>query len=173
MKRIGLISDTHGYMDDRILEHFKDCDEIWHAGDFGSMEVISALEAIKPMRGVWGNIDGKEIRARLSEELVFEIEGVKVFMIHIGGYPGRYPAILKEKLKKHAPHLFICGHSHILKVMPDKENHLLHINPGAAGQIGLHKIRTIIRFTVLKGKLADLEVIELGKRGEIIKKEKK
>ena len=164
MKRIGLLSDTHGYIDEQILDHFKECDEIWHAGDWGNSIVNDTLESFKPVRGVYGNIDGKENRLIYPKDLVFEIEGVKVYMTHIGGYPTRYnkdsrPIILEEK-----PNLFISGHSHILKVIPDNKMNLLHMNPGAAGKHGFHQMRTMLRFEIDNGKIENLQVIELGKR---------
>lgn len=165
MKRIGLLSDTHGFLDNKILEYFAECNEIWHAGDIGSLEVANQLEAFKPFRAVYGNIDGGEIRQRYPLNLRFTCEDVNVFITHIGGYPGKYTARVKEILKADPPKLYICGHSHILKVMPDKQLDLLHINPGACGNEGFHKIKTIIRFTLDAGNIKDLEVIELGQRG--------
>jgi len=169
MKRIGLISDTHSYIDDSILEHFSSVDEIWHAGDIGMLKVTDELAKVAPLRGVYGNIDNAEIRQVFPEHALFTIEGLKVWITHIGGYPGRYPTRIKTKLLQEKPGLFICGHSHILKVMPDKKHGLLHINPGAAGKHGFHKVRTIVRFSVEAGKLAELEVVELGSRGKIVK----
>ncbi len=165
MKRIGLLSDTHSFLDEKILEYFAECNEIWHAGDIGSLEVADQLGAFKPFRAVYGNIDGGEIRQRYPLNLRFTCEEVDVFMTHIGGYPGKYTARVKEILKADPPKLYICGHSHILKVMPDKQLDLLHINPGACGNEGFHKIKTIIRFTLDAGNIKDLEVIELGQRG--------
>lgn len=165
MKKIGLLSDTHGFLNNKILEYFAECNEIWHAGDIGSLEVADQLEAFKPFRAVYGNIDGGEIRQRYPLNLRFTCEEINVFMTHIGGYPGKYTARVKEILKADPPKLYICGHSHILKVMPDKQLDLLHINPGACGNEGFHKIKTIIRFTLDAGNIKDLEVIELGQRG--------
>lgn len=162
MKRIGLLSDTHGYWDDRYEKYFKDCDEIWHAGDVGSYEVLERLEAIKPVRGVYGNIDGQDIRMRLSERYRFKCEDVEVLMKHIGGYPGRYDPSIRGSLFARPPKLFISGHSHILKVQYDKTLGCLHINPGAAGISGFHKVRTLVRFTIDGSEIKDLEVIELG-----------
>lgn len=162
MKRIGLLSDTHGYWDDRYEKYFKDCDEIWHAGDVGSYEVLERLEAIKPVRGVYGNIDGQDIRMRLSERYRFKCEEVEVLMKHIGGYPGRYDPSIRGSLFARPPKLFISGHSHILKVQYDKTLGCLHINPGAAGISGFHKVRTLVRFTIDGSEIKDLEVIELG-----------
>lgn len=167
MKKIGLLSDTHGYLPERIFEHFKDCDEIWHAGDIGTTEVIDKLEAFKPCRMVYGNIDGTSIRKRTHESLVFTMEGLKVLMLHIGGYPGKYHPDARILIEKEMPGLFICGHSHILKVQYDTRYQLLHINPGAAGNHGWHKIITIVRFGIEKGKPVNMEVIEIGERGKM------
>ncbi len=164
MTRIGLISDTHSYMDDGILNALNGSDEVWHAGDFGSMEVVEKLQAIAPLKGVWGNIDGRDIRLEFPETLVFSCEEVKVMMQHIGGYPGRYSKGVKEQLIEERPQVFISGHSHILKIMPDKVLDLLHINPGAAGKQGWHKVRTLIRFSVDGKGLKDMQVIELAGR---------
>lgn len=169
MKRIGLLSDTHGSLDEQIFDYFAECDEIWHAGDIGDESVADRLEAFKPLRAVYGNIDTPTMRRRFPEDLHFECEGMRVWITHIGGYPGRYQKRVREKLAGEAPGLFICGHSHILKIMPDKKYHLIHINPGACGEQGFHKIKTIVRFTISGGKLFDVEVIELGKRGLIEK----
>lgn len=167
MKRIGLLSDTHGYLDDRILHHLHECDEIWHAGDIGSMEVILELEKIRPVKAVYGNADGGTLRLELKENLRFYCEEVDVWMTHIGGYPMHYPGTVLAGLKLNPPKLFICGHSHILRIIFDDRYQMLYINPGAAGNQGFHKIRTMVRFTVDKEKLKDLEAIELGKRGII------
>ena len=167
MKRIGLISDTHSYMDDAILKYFTEVDEIWHAGDIGKLEVTDQLAELAPLRAVYGNIDNTVIQAEFPEHQLFDMEGLKVWITHIGGYPGKYPARIRKMLESEQPGLFICGHSHILKVMPDKEHQLLHINPGAAGKVGYHKIRTIVRFSIDQGRVKDLEVIELGRRGAI------
>lgn len=166
MKRIGLLSDTHGYLDPKVYQYFEECDEIWHAGDLGTLTLLEELEAFKPTRAVYGNIDGADIRAAAPENLIWDCEGLKVFMTHIGGYPGRYNARVRAILDQEKPGLYICGHSHILKVIPDKKRGLLHINPGAAGKHGFHKVKTLTRFTVAKGQIRDLEVIELGKRGQ-------
>ena len=164
MKRIGLLSDTHSYLDESIFQYFEECDEIWHAGDIGDEEVASRLEAFRPLRAVYGNIDDAAMRRRFPEDLRFECEGVDVFMTHIGGYPGRYSQRVREIIRQNPPRLFICGHSHILKVMPDKKYGLLHINPGAAGLQGFHKVRTIVRFTLDEGDIRGLQVVELGGR---------
>lgn len=162
MMRIGLISDTHGYLDPKVEKYFKECDEIWHLGDVGNIDVIKQLTKIKPVRGVYGNIDGQDIRKVFPKELKFTCEEVKVWLIHIGGYPNRYSKDVKERINFNAPDLFISGHSHILKVIYDKKLKLLHINPGAAGKSGFHKVKTLVRFTIDKKNIKDLEVIELG-----------
>lgn len=164
MKRIGIMSDTHGYWDPAIEEHFKEVDEIWHAGDFGSMELIEQIRSFKPLRGVYGNIDNQNIRLEFPEDLIFTCEEVKVYMTHIGGYPPKYNARVRPILKQEQPQLFIDGHSHILKVMFDEPLQCLHINPGAAGKQGWHKVRTIIRLSIEGSRMFDCEVIELGKR---------
>ncbi len=170
MIRIGLISDTHGYLDENIFKHFEKCDEIWHAGDFGEgvAEAISAAIAnhgIK-FRGVYGNIDGRETRSEFPEQLVFNCEEVKVMIRHIGGSPPRYNPETRKDLAIHQPQLFICGHSHILKFMYDEKMKCLYMNPGAAGRHGWHKVRTIVRFAIDKKDIKECEVIELGKRGQ-------
>jgi len=162
--KIGLISDTHSYLDDAVFEYFKDCDEIWHAGDFGSMEVIERLQAFKPLKGVFGNIDAKDIRMIYPENLRFQCEGVDVWMTHIGGYPGKYSPLVREEIRKNPPKLFICGHSHILKVQFDQKLGILHLNPGAAGKQGWHKQRTLMRFEINQDRIENLEVIELNPR---------
>ncbi len=164
MKKIGLLSDTHSFLHPRIFHHFKDCDEIWHAGDFGNIEVADKLANFKPLRAVYGNIDGAEIRSSYPKHLNFEVEGLKVFMIHIGGYPKRYPVRIETKLKQYQPGLFICGHSHILKAIHDHEHGLLHLNPGACGKVGFHQVLSLMRFNVHQSKISDLEIIELEKR---------
>ncbi|MFK7755694.1 MAG: metallophosphoesterase [Flavobacteriales bacterium] len=166
MTRIGLISDTHGYMDDRILHYFDEVDEIWHAGDIGSMDVLEKLEAHKPTRAVYGNIDDSKMRSATEHIHRIRIEGVDFFMIHIGGRPGKYYKGIPELLISERPKVFICGHSHICKVQQDKRYNLLYMNPGAAGIQGFHKMRTMLRFCVHDGKLSDMEVIELGIRGK-------
>ncbi|MGB4774013.1 MAG: metallophosphoesterase family protein [Daejeonella sp.] len=164
MKRIGLISDTHSYLDDAVFKHFDQCDEIWHAGDFGNMEVADKLAAFKPLRGVYGNIDSQDVRIVYPEHLKFDCEDVKVWITHIGGYPGKYNPKLLAELKQNSPDLFICGHSHILKVIYDKKFNLLHLNPGAAGKYGWHHVRTLLRFSVSEKKIHTLDVIELGNK---------
>jgi uncharacterized protein len=164
--KIGLISDTHSHWDSQIAEYFKDCDEIWHAGDIGSLEVIRQLEALKPVRAVHGNIDGSEIRQQYPENQRFVCEGLDVWITHIGGYPPRYNPKILKMLKANPPRIFICGHSHILRVMPDKNlGNLLYLNPGAAGQEGFHQVRTVLRFEITEQKISRMEVVELGKRG--------
>lgn len=162
MKRIGLLSDTHSYFDARFKELFKDVDEIWHAGDLGDIKVLDEMRAFKPVRAVYGNIDDSVIRQELDEVFEFECEGVQVYLIHIGGYPGKYEKRVKAELIKKKPKLFITGHSHILKVMYDKNLDLLHLNPGAAGRSGFHAVRTALRFTIDGDDIKDMEVIELG-----------
>ncbi len=166
-----MFSDTHGYLDDSIVAYFKDCDEIWHAGDFGQNDFLQNLEKklqdngiIALFRGVYGNIDDASIRKRFPELLLFECEQVKVLIKHIGGYPGRYAPGVKEELIKHKPTMFISGHSHILKIMYDKQFNCLHINPGAAGNQGWHKTKTMVRFVIDGTEIRDCEIIELGRR---------
>lgn len=162
MTKIGLIADTHGYLDEAVFKHFEDCDEIWHAGDWGPG--LNALSDRDDVRGVYGNIDGNDIRSIYPEQLVFMCEEVKVMIRHIGGYPPKYNPETRKELLIHQPQLFISGHSHILKVMYDDKINCLHINPGAAGKQGWHKVRTIIRFVIDGKDMRDCEVIELGKR---------
>ncbi|MDX1543493.1 MAG: metallophosphoesterase family protein [Christiangramia sp.] len=161
MKKILLLSDTHGHMDDRILHYAGEADEIWHAGDIGSLEVTDKLKAVKPVRGVYGNIDNAVIRKEFPLNNRFKCEDVDVWITHIGGYPGKYSPAVKEDIKKNPPKIFISGHSHILKVMNDKNLNLLHMNPGAAGKQGFHKKRTMLRFKIAGKDIKDLEVIEL------------
>ena len=162
MTRIGLLSDTHYFLDQTIFQHFESCDEIWHAGDFGTIELANSLSAFKPLRGVYGNIDGYDIRSVYPEKQLFGCEDVKVMIIHIGGYPPKYNPSTKKQILSDHPQLFISGHSHILKVMYDKSMNCLHMNPGAAGKQGWHKMRTIIRFVIDGKDIKDCEVIELG-----------
>ncbi|MGB0886087.1 MAG: metallophosphoesterase family protein [Chitinophagales bacterium] len=169
MKRIGLLSDTHSFLDKDILnKYFKNVDEIWHAGDIGNLEdVTDIIKNTKPLRAVFGNIDNHVARAEFPLDNRFECEGFDVWITHIGGYPGRYNMRVRELLKQNSPDIFICGHSHILKVMRDKKhNNMLTINPGAAGVHGFHKMRTAMRFTLNNKKIENLEVIELGLRGK-------
>lgn len=164
MIRIGLLSDTHGYLDDAILKHLDGCDEIWHAGDFGNIAVADTLAALKPLRGVYGNIDGHDIRAVYPEHLRFTCESLDVWMTHIGGYPGRYSPQVKPEIMRNPPGLFICGHSHILKVIFDQKLHCLHLNPGAVGKQGWHKVRTLLRFSIDGGRVENLEIVEMTSR---------
>jgi uncharacterized protein len=163
MTQIGLLSDTHGFLDERLFEYFKNCDEIWHAGDFGSI-AVDALEKFKPLKAVFGNIDDQNIRNKFPEQLVFHCEEVKVMIRHIGGSPPNYNPETRKELLIHKPHLFICGHSHILKVMYDEKISCLYMNPGAAGKQGWQKVRTVIRFVIEGKDIKNCEVIELGKR---------
>jgi putative phosphoesterase len=164
MLKIGLLSDTHHFLDDAIFRHFETCDEIWHAGDFGTSELAARLAAFKPLRGVYGNIDGQDIRGQYPEKLRWQSEGIKVYMTHIGGYPPHYNPTVKKELQSDPPQLFICGHSHILKIIYDEKLQCLHMNPGAAGKQGWHQVRTLIRFAIDEKNMKDCEVIELGKR---------
>ena len=161
MKRIGLLSDTHAYWDERYTKYFGECDEIWHAGDIGSMELVERLQEIAPLRAVHGNIDGGDVRRMFPDKLRWNCEGADVLMTHIGGYPGKYAPHIRQQLYANPPQLFISGHSHILKVQFDPQLQLLHINPGAAGLQGWQTVRTLVRFTVEEGKFKDLEVIEI------------
>lgn len=157
---IGLLSDTHGSFPDQTYTFFKDCDEIWHCGDFGNTLVADKLSAFKPFRGVYGNIDGHEVRSAFPENQVFEVGQLKVFMTHIGGYPGKYQFGAREIIQHENPGLFVCGHSHILKVMYDHKYELLHINPGAAGNYGLHQVITLVRFVIDGKQIKELEIFE-------------
>jgi uncharacterized protein len=159
-----LLSDTHHFLDDNVFSHFESCDEIWHAGDFGTVDVAARLAAFKPLRGVYGNIDGQDVRSQYPEQLRWQSEGVNVFMTHIGGYPPRYNPAVKKQLTDHPAQLFICGHSHILKIIYDEKLQCLHMNPGAAGRQGWHKVRTLIRFVIDGNNMKDCKVIELGLR---------
>lgn len=160
---IGLLSDTHTFLPKKAFDFFKDVDEIWHAGDIGNIEVVEKLEAFKPFKAVYGNIDGHEIRIRYPEDNIFMCDQVKVYITHIGGYPGKYQPKARKIIEQEKPKLFISGHSHILKVMFDKKYQLLHINPGAAGKSGFHKLITMVRFTIDGNDIKDLEVLELPK----------
>lgn len=163
--KILLLSDTHSHLDATILKYVKWADEVWHVGDIGTVAVTDALKELKPLRAVYGNIDGTELRSEFPLDNRFVIDGLNVWMTHIGGYPNRYNVRIKEMIKQNPPKLFISGHSHILKVQYDKKLNLLHMNPGAAGVHGFHQIRTMLRFEINKGEIQKLEVIELGKRG--------
>lgn len=169
MKKILLLSDTHNYLGEDVISHLHEADEIWHAGDIGDLPILDALQSIgKPLRIVYGNIDDKEMRNNVLLNESFTCEGLKVFMTHIGGYPGRYTKRVYGLLMKEKPGLYICGHSHILKVMPDKQIGLLHMNPGACGVVGFHKFRTLLRFEISEGKVTNLNAIELGLRSAVI-----
>lgn len=161
MIRIGLLSDTHNYLHPSILEFLSKTDEIWHAGDMGAIAIADRLSEIKPFKGVYGNIDGQDVRTVYPKELRFKCENVDTWITHIGGYPGRYNPDVKERIHLNPPKLFICGHSHILKVIYDKKLNLLHINPGAAGKYGLHHVITAIRFTINGNDIKDLEILEI------------
>lgn len=164
MQKIGLLSDTHGTLPEKAFDFFKPCQQIWHAGDIGSSRVLEQLEAFRPVKAVFGNIDGTDIRIRTTETITETVEGVTISMIHIGGYPGRYQAKARAMIIKEKPDLFISGHSHILKVMFDKKNNLLHINPGAAGKSGLHQKITMVRFDVDQGEIKNLEILEKDRK---------
>ena len=163
MTKILLLSDTHSYIDDTILKYVKQADEVWHAGDIGEIKVTDAIKELKPLRAVFGNIDDAKTRVEFPENNRFMCEGVDVWITHIGGYPNRYDVRIREDIRKNPPKLFICGHSHILKVMPDKKLNLLHMNPGGVGKHGFHKTRTMLRFTIDGSKIDNLEVIEFNK----------
>ena len=167
VKKILLLSDTHSYIDDQILKFVKQADEVWHAGDIGDLKVTDTIKALKPLRGVYGNIDDAEARSEFPLDNKFEVENVSVWITHIGGYPGKYNQRVREAIKKNPPQIFISGHSHILKVQFDKSLNLLHINPGAAGKHGFHKIRTMVRFELDNGEIKNMEVIELAKRSTL------
>ncbi len=165
MTKVGLLSDTHGYLDKSLLSILEGCDEIWHAGDLGNLDVYNGLVQLgKPFKGVYGNIDGHELRQLLPLDQIWQLEGIKIFMTHIGGYPGRYTTRVKNILIEQKPQLYICGHSHILKVIYDKKLNLLHLNPGAAGREGFHKVRTALKFSIDGDRILDMGVIELGGR---------
>lgn len=168
MKKILLLSDTHGHLDPKIHKYINGVDEVWHAGDIGSTAVANEISKLKTLKGVYGNVDGHELRCQFPENQIFSCQGVKVLITHIGGYPGRYNSRVKKLIDEEKPQLYICGHSHILKVMKDRKNKLLHMNPGACGIQGFHKLKTLLRFKLNKGKIENLEAIELGKRGAII-----
>jgi len=166
--KIGLISDTHSYLDPKVFDYFNDCDEIWHAGDIGDSNLITQLKNFKPIRAVFGNIDSKEIQHTFPEDLWFTLEGITIWMTHIGGAPPNYNPRIKKILKEKTPNIFICGHSHILRIKRDPNfNNMLYVNPGAAGNHGFHHIKTIVRFEIANGNIENMEVIELGKRGAI------
>lgn len=161
--KILLLSDSHGHLDQKIIKYVNVVDEVWHAGDIGTTSVADRISTLKSIRGVYGNIDGHELRSIFPENQIFLCEGVKVLLTHIGGYPGKYNTRVKKLILKEKPHLYVCGHSHILKVMQDKQNNLLHMNPGACGIHGFHSQRTMLRFEINQGKIENLEAIELGR----------
>tara|TARA_B100000927_G_scaffold156828_1_gene126315 strand:+ start:727 stop:1221 length:495 start_codon:yes stop_codon:yes gene_type:complete len=163
MKIIGLLSDTHSYLHPKIWNHFKDCDEIWHAGDIGNIEIFNKLQKFKPLRAVYGNIDCQKIRQICPKTQIFKCEKINVWITHIGGYPNNYNKEIKKDFLKNPPNLFICGHSHILKVMYDKKFNFLHMNPGAAGKYGAHKFITMLKFNINEKKIEDLKVIQFPK----------
>jgi uncharacterized protein len=168
MVKIGLLSDTHGYLDTKIFEYLNKCDELWHAGDIGSSDLADTLEKFKPLRAVFGNIDDISLQTRYPEDLIFSCEQLRVWITHIGGMPPNYNPSVRKRLKENPPDLFICGHSHILRIKKDPNlNDMLYINPGAAGNEGFHAMKTIVRFTIDKKKIENFEVIELGKRGTL------
>ena len=165
MKKILLLSDTHSYIDDQILKFVQQADEVWHAGDIGDLSVTDAIKKIKPLRAVFGNIDDKDASTEFPLDAKFTVEKVSVWMTHIGGYPNKYNQRIREEITKNPPKIFIAGHSHILKVVYDKKLNLLHLNPGAAGNHGFHKVRTMLRFDLDNGDIKNMEIIELAKRG--------
>ena len=161
--KIGLLSDTHSHIDQKVLDFFKDCDEVWHAGDIGDISVLDTLESLFKVRAVYGNIDNHQVRSFIPEFQVFTLENYKVVMTHIGGYPNKYAPRIKKLLLTEKPNLFISGHSHILKVINDEKLNLLHVNPGAYGKSGFHKIRTAVRFIIENGKISDFEILEINR----------
>jgi putative phosphoesterase len=167
--KIGLLSDTHGYLDKKIFHYFAGCDELWHAGDIGDVSVADELELFKPLKAVFGNIDDKDLQTRFPEDLYFNCEGLNVWITHIGGAPPNYNPRVKKILKQNTPNIFICGHSHILRIKKDPSlNNMLYINPGAAGNQGFHPVKTLVRFEISGREIKNLEVIELGKRGQLL-----
>ena len=169
MVKVGLLSDTHGYLDPKVFQHFKDCDELWHAGDIGTLALAEALENFKPLKAVYGNIDDKKLQSKFPEDLFFRCEEINVWITHIGGVPPTYNSRIKKILKTHIPNLFICGHSHVLRIKRDPNfNNMLYVNPGAAGNQGFHSMKTLIRFDVNGNAIQNMEVIELGRRGALV-----
>lgn len=166
--KIGIVSDTHGWLDPDIKSVFQNCDEIWHAGDIGSNNILSELRDISSTRFVYGNIDGQDIRSQVPEHEIFKLEGLIIMLTHIAGSPPKFNKTVLDLIKKNKPDMLVCGHSHILKVMHDRERNLLFLNPGAAGRYGFHKIRTVIRFEIIAGKVSNMEVVELGPRSNQI-----
>lgn len=173
MVKIGLLSDTHGFLPERVFELFRDVDEIWHAGDIGSLEITDRLKNFKPLRAVYGNIDDQQIRSEFPEYLNFQIEGISVAMTHIAGRPGKWSKHALEFIHRTKPQLFVCGHSHVLLVQQDKANNLLWLNPGACGNKGFHKIQTALRFRINQGKIEQMEAIEFGKRSDLNNEDQK
>jgi uncharacterized protein len=167
LTKIILLSDTHGYLEEKAFKYIATCDEIWHAGDIGTIELADSLAALKPLKAVYGNIDGGVLRKQFKPEFRFMCEEVDVYMTHIGGYPGRYTPPVKQIIQTRPPQLFICGHSHILKIIYDKKNNLLHLNPGAAGSHGFHHVKTMLRFDINGKDIQNMEIIELGPRSEL------
>ncbi len=166
--KIGLLSDTHSYLDPKVFDYFKECDEIWHGGDIGDASVINDLEKFKPLRAVFGNIDDQEMQVRFPEDVWFNCEGLTIWMTHIGGAPPNYNPRIKKVLKERIPDVFICGHSHILRIKKDPNyKNMLYLNPGAAGNHGFHHVKTLVRFEIVGKEIKNMEVIELGKRGVI------
>jgi putative phosphoesterase len=163
--RIVLFSDTHGFLDDALIAGCRDCDEIWHAGDFGTAEVLDGLKEVGRVRGVFGNVDGPELRSQVPEDLEWSSGSLRFYMTHIGGYPGRYDPRARRELEQRKPDVFICGHSHVVRVVRDQKLGLLHLNPGASGHAGWYTERTAMRFEILEGRIEQLEVLALGKRG--------
>ena len=168
--KIGLLSDTHSYLDPKVMQYFKDVDEVWHGGDIGDAAVANTLESFKPLRAVYGNIDDLEMQARFPEDIWFTCEELTIWMTHIGGAPPNYNPRIKKILKQRIPDIFICGHSHILRIKKDASYNMLYLNPGAAGNHGFHQIKTLVRFEIVKREIKNMEVIELGKRGAIDQK---
>jgi len=165
--KIGLISDTHGFLDPKVSEYFDGCDEIWHAGDIGTLMVAQELEKLQPLQAVYGNIDGSEVRSRFGEDSILDREGFKILLTHIAGTPPRYNARIRHLIAKHKPEILVCGHSHILKIMSDVKMKILYINPGSAGKQGFHHMRTLVRFDLTDHKISAMQVIELGKRSSL------
>jgi putative phosphoesterase len=166
LKKILLISDSHGWLDEKLIKHIKNCDEVWHAGDIGNIKFCKNIESLKPFKAVYGNIDGHDLRSQFGENECFSCEEVKVVMTHIGGSPGKYPARVKDLLNIHKPNIYIAGHSHILKVIYDHQFQLLHLNPGACGIQGFHQVKTALRFEINTKEIKNLEIVEFGKRNE-------
>lgn len=167
MKKILLISDTHGHLDPKLIKHIKECDEIWHAGDIGDMSVCTEIKKLKPLQAVWGNIDGQQARGEFKEHLIFMCENMKVYITHIGGHPARWATGIKKRLVEEKPDIFICGHSHILKVMYDKSLNLLFMNPGACGISGFHNVKTFLKFDISGKEIKNLQIVELGPRATV------